>query len=138
MQRKLIFYTALSRECGFPKRFTQMQTQTNPSQQQKTLQRQIESCLPPHRDEALRERTSFGQTNRNVQGLTEAEWLPPKHIERLFGVSRSTLYDWIKRDMIESASFKNRHQRHGKRLVRVSSVREYIEAHIVSGSRSDL
>jgi hypothetical protein len=48
------------------------------------------------------------------------------------------LYAWMDSGQIENASFKLRHQRHGKRLIKVQSVRDLIEKHIVSlGSPGD-
>ena len=62
--------------------------------------------------------------------IGEAEWLSPGQVSKLFGVPRSTLYDWINRGNIKSSSFKERHQRHGKRLIEVQSVRNHINAHV--------
>lgn len=70
----------------------------------------------------------------NPVKIGEAEWLSPGQVSRIFGVPRSTLYDWINRGHIRSSSFRERHQRHGKRLIHVQSVRDYIEAHVVEPS----
>ena len=62
----------------------------------------------------------------NEHPNTEPEWISPKNAALKFDVSRATLYDWIARGLIRSASFKERHQRHGKRLIEVASLRKYI------------
>ncbi len=57
----------------------------------------------------------------------DPEWLSPARISAKFGVPRTTLYDWMNRGWITGASFKLPHQRHGKRLIQVASVRAFIE-----------
>lgn len=58
------------------------------------------------------------------------EWDRPSKVSAKFGIPRTTLYDWINRGWIKSASFKQPHQRHGLRLIEVKSVRDFIEAHV--------
>ncbi len=71
------------------------------------------------------------ETNRQPAGKDDSpEWMGPGGISRKFGLSRSSVYDLIKRGHIRSASLKEPHQRHGKRLVHVGSVRAFLESRV--------
>lgn len=67
----------------------------------------------------------------HITNNIDPEWMSPGDAAKKFGVSRSTLYDWMNRGKIRNSSLKEKHQRHGKRLVNVESLRAYIEAHEV-------
>jgi excisionase family DNA binding protein len=67
----------------------------------------------------------------HISNNIDPEWMRPGEIAKKFGVSRPTVYEWIKKRYIRSASFKEQHQRHGTRLIEVKSVRDYIEKHAV-------
>ena len=66
----------------------------------------------------------------------DAEWLRPGNASKVFDVPRTTLYEWMDRDYIKSASWREDGQRHGKRLIDVQSIRDYIESRVVSGKCS--
>lgn len=71
--------------------------------------------------------------NPSHKDSIEAEWARPAWISARFGIARSTLYDFLKRNLIQSASFKKDGQTKGQRLINVQSVRNFVESHIDSG-----
>ncbi|MEM7600873.1 MAG: hypothetical protein AAF357_05610 [Verrucomicrobiota bacterium] len=59
--------------------------------------------------------------------LPKPEWMSPKQVAHKCGASRSLLYAWTDSGESRTPRFM---QRHGKRLVNVQSVREFILRHI--------
>ena len=72
--------------------------------------------------------------NNSEKPTPEPEWARPAWISKVFGVPRTTIYLWIKDDLIVSASFRKKGQSHGQRFVLVQSVRDLINSRIVSGN----
>ena len=67
----------------------------------------------------------------HISNNEDPEWMSPVNAAKKFGVSRTTLYEWMDNGKIRNSSFREKHQRHGKRLINVQSLRAHIEAHEV-------
>ncbi len=63
-----------------------------------------------------------------TQATLTAEWIDEKNVIRIFGISRTPLYNLRKAGKIRSTSIKTDGASYGKRLYNVASIREFIAA----------
>ncbi|MCB1131359.1 MAG: helix-turn-helix domain-containing protein [Verrucomicrobiae bacterium] len=64
------------------------------------------------------------------------EWAPATTITRIYGISRSSLYELAAAGKIRSSSLRKRGRTRGKRLFSTDSVAAFIEAHASGGDES--
>jgi len=65
--------------------------------------------------------------NHPAKQNLKPEWLRIPEAVRIFGVSRSTLYEWISAGAIKSTALKKRGALRGIRLLSFDSLAAYIE-----------
>lgn len=64
----------------------------------------------------------------------QAVWLRPKQATELYGIGRSTIYNWIEQGLIKSTTTRvNRHQRYGARLINRASLEELLDRNATGG-----
>ena len=69
----------------------------------------------------------------NTIPVDKPEWASALTISRMFGLSRSTLYELAAAGKIRSASLRDRGKKRGKRLFSTDSVSSFIESRATGG-----
>jgi hypothetical protein len=64
------------------------------------------------------------------------EWAPAQTIARIYGISRSSLYELAAAGKIRTSSLRKRGRTRGKRLFSTDSVAAFIEAHATGGDEA--
>lgn len=75
--------------------------------------------------------------SENSSSTEKPEWASALTISRIFGLSRSSLYELASAGKIRTASLRDRGKKRGKRLFSTDSVSQFIEAHASGGESID-
>ena len=62
------------------------------------------------------------------------EWTDFRGVQELFGLRRSTAYHLVTERSIESVSLRHEHEKRGKRLFNVPSIRRYLDSKLKGGA----
>ncbi len=80
--------------------------------------------------------SEVGRMSANQTTNERPEWASALTISRIYGLSRSTLYELAAAGKIRSAALRKRGAKKGKRLFSTDSVAAFIEAHATGGAET--